>query len=618
MDGWVREPWPDEVEEAPLTTVLALLPIWACFAVAFSTFVTAFAIIASTQALLYWETIHWPWSRLKRSPKELPAMWDPTSLASSKLQYDSLQRREENLMKRFLAINNCKADENAPWPEHAEQLRALLRGGYLNLDSITSSHGMLDFFASHRVLAHQECLSCCLGIRMTVHYNLFCGTVLALGNDQQRRWLEESQKLGQLGCFMLTEVGAGVLSGLIVETTATWTYENQGGFDLHTPSSSAEKTWISQGLAADWGVVVANLIVEQQNFGPHVFLVEMSSVGVHRESMGEKTTFNALDNARVSFNHVFLQCDALLSKLCSVRLRPTFPDGPLRAEYAFTGNRPPSFVQIAQRLLSGRLCISDSAIAYVEGVLRVTRKYAESRMVWVDKERKMPLSELPYMKKVLHSVEVGLNVHKAFLLLLQKEFAEAIESSQDLSRALVTRIAAAKVEAVEFAIKSLALLRRDVGSYSLMASSPYGSNNDILLCCRFAEGDSRVLQQMLTRDLVKAHSKFPAVARLLWRVLKAWLSGALHSPAKLQYLRDQQLLRLLWDLARQHRQCLQKGMTKAQAETEAWIQAELVYDVAKTHAQQLIHSTVEQQCGRSKDTLRFMDMCISDCEAHHV
>eukprot|EP00434_Breviolum_minutum_P045260 symbB.v1.2.040538.t1/scaffold7316.1/size11977/1 len=172
MDGWVREPWPDEVEEAPLTTVLALLPIWACFAVAFSTFVTAFAIIASTQALLYWETIHWPWSRLKRSPKELPAMWDPTSLASSKLQYDSLQRREENLMKRFLAINNCKADENAPWPEHAEQLRALLRGGYLNLDCITSSDGMLDFFASHRVLAHQECLSCCLGIRMTVPWQM--------------------------------------------------------------------------------------------------------------------------------------------------------------------------------------------------------------------------------------------------------------------------------------------------------------------------------------------------------------------------------------------------------------------------------------------------------------
>lgn len=31
----------------------------------------------------------------------------------------------------------------------------------------------------------------------------------------------------------------------------------------------------------------------------HDWTQEMSSVGVHRESMGEKTTFNALDNARV-------------------------------------------------------------------------------------------------------------------------------------------------------------------------------------------------------------------------------------------------------------------------------------------------------------------------------
>eukprot|EP00913_Durusdinium_trenchii_P002076 g1918.t1 len=256
-----------EAEEAPLTAILAILPTWASLALAFSAF--AFAIVASTQALLYWETIHWPWSRIKRSPRDVSSMWDPTSLAASKLQYDSLARREELLMKRQISL--VAAKENAPWQEHAEQLRDLLKGGYLSLDSITSSDGMLDFFASHRVLAHQErhiyycitvmkrqtnlerlaycrrmqeCLSCCLGIRMTVHYNLFCGTVLALGNEEQCRWLEESQTRGQLGCFMLTEVGAGVLSGLVVETTATWTWDAEGGgFDLHTPSASAEKTW---------------------------------------------------------------------------------------------------------------------------------------------------------------------------------------------------------------------------------------------------------------------------------------------------------------------------------------------------------------------------------------
>lgn len=265
------------------------------------------------------------------------------------------------------------------------------------------------------------------------------------------------------------------------------------------------------------------------------------------------------------------------------------------------------------------MCISDSAITYLEGVLGVTKKYAEGRLVWVDKERKMPLADLPYMAKGLESVEVGLTVHKAFLLLVQSDFAQAIEANSELSRALVTQIAAAKVEAVDFAIKSLALLRRDVGSFGLMASSPFGSNSDILLCCRFAEGDSRVLQQMVTRDLVRAHSKLSAVLRLFYRVLKAWLSGALHGSAKLRYLRDQRLLQLLCVLGKQHWNIRRQGVSKAQAESDAWLQAgELVYDVAKTHAQQLIHSTVEERCGRSVETDRFMDMCISDCEARHV
>ncbi|CAE7532028.1 ACOXL, partial [Symbiodinium pilosum] len=472
---------------------------------------------------------------------------------------------------------------------------------------------MLDFFASHRVLAQQECLSCCLGIRMTVHYNLFCGTILALGSEEQRNWLQDAQSAGLLGCFMLTETGAGVLSGLIVETVATWVWlddEGRGGFELHSPTQSAEKTWISQGLVADYGLVVAQLVINQRSMGAHVFLVDMQSPGISRECMGEKTNFNALDNARVSFDRVQLPASALLSKLCNVQ--PRWSGDNWHADYIHTGKRPPTFIQTGQRLLSGRMCISDSAITYMEGVLAVTKKYAEGRFVWVDKERKMPLADLPYMAKGLESVEVGLAVHKAFLSLVQSDFAKAIETDSELSRSLVTLIAAAKVEAVDFAIKSLALLRRDVGSFGLMAASPFGSS-DILLCCRFAEGDSRVLQQMVTRDLIRAHSKFSAIFRLIWRVLQAWLSGALHGSAKLRYLRDQRLLQLLWILAKQQWKNRRQGLSKAQSDSDAWLQAgELVYDVAKTHAQQLIHSTVEGRCGPSVETVRFMDMCISD------
>ena len=58
--------------------------------------------------------------------------------------------------------------------------------------------------------------------------------------------LDQLQERGELGCFALTEVGAGVLSGFIVETTATWS-DARNSFAIHTPSLSAEKNWISQG-----------------------------------------------------------------------------------------------------------------------------------------------------------------------------------------------------------------------------------------------------------------------------------------------------------------------------------------------------------------------------------
>ena len=39
--------------------------------------------------------------------------------------------------------------------------------------------------------------------------------------------------------------------------------------------------------------------IEPEFIGP-ALAEDMTSTGLHRESMGEKTTFNALDNARVS------------------------------------------------------------------------------------------------------------------------------------------------------------------------------------------------------------------------------------------------------------------------------------------------------------------------------
>jgi len=57
---------------------------------------------------------------------------------------------------------------------------------------------------------------------------------------------------------------------------------------------------------------------------------------------------------------------------------------------------------------------------------------------------------------------------------------------------LVEAIAVAKVKAVEESIELCHRLQNEVGSYALMGGTGF-EQKDFLTCCKFAEGDSRVL-----------------------------------------------------------------------------------------------------------------------------
>ena len=71
------------------------------------------------------------------------------------------------------------------------------------------------------------------GIRFTVQFNLFAGSIIALGGPEHVALLDKYQNDGTLGCFALTEVSAGVNSGLIVETTAEW-HDDRSQFLLNS------------------------------------------------------------------------------------------------------------------------------------------------------------------------------------------------------------------------------------------------------------------------------------------------------------------------------------------------------------------------------------------------
>ena len=96
--------------------------------------------------------------------------------------------------------------------------------------------------------------------------------------------------------------------------------------------------------------------------------------------------------AYVQLLDVELPHSALLSKYCR-----------MTADGEYTSDGDSSFLVVAQRLLSGRICISDAAITYFGTVLEEAEAYCARRLVWVDKETQMPLRSLPYMQVSNHA-----------------------------------------------------------------------------------------------------------------------------------------------------------------------------------------------------------------------
>jgi len=357
------------------------------------------------------------------------------------------------------------------------------------------------FFLAHRLLSSVGLNG--FGVRFTVQFNLFAGSILGLGGGEQIEMLEDFQRDGTLGCFLLTEAKAGVLSGLIVETTADWCQES-GTFTLHTPTDAAAKNWISQGFVAEKGVVIADLRVDGVSHGPHAFLMSLRDgeggdllPGIKIEDMGHKTIANDLDNARVWFNKVQLPRSALLNKFAEIDASS--------GEYVQVGSERMRIEVIGQRLLTGRIAIAEAALVSARALHLRTEAHAAQKVCnGLSGERS--LASLPQVRAVLDESYAALDEIEAFTAGVEERLNDCLRAGTIPSPDLVDAIAVAKIKCIDVAIQRCHVLRQEVGSYALMHATGF-ELIDMLLCCKFAEGDSRILQQKLARDRLKQLQK---------------------------------------------------------------------------------------------------------------
>ncbi|KAH3761049.1 pristanoyl-coa/acyl-CoA oxidase [Pelomyxa schiedti] len=353
-----------------------------------------------------------------------------------------------------------------------------------------------------------------LAIRFTAQYNLFAGSVMSLGTEAQAAsCFADCEENGLLGCFAFTERNAGVLSGFSLTTTATYDPISRE-FILHTPEG-AEKYWISQGCCADYTFVSARLIVGCVDRGSHGFLFRGSPEGVSREQMPEKSALQTLDNAVIKFSHVRLPATSLLSRYTQIDEHGTYS-----AEQSY------SFMKLIERLLSGRLIIASLINRSFQDSLDKIHDHIMQRSVLFTRTTHVFLSDIPHVAESFYKASQECSRTAEFIACVERGFATGEHELTEMQE----EVSIAKICAVDSAIKWLGVLRKSLGSYVLLKSSPFAPEKlELLYCSRFAEGDNHMLKQKIVRTAMLQATKHMPNCRadfaLLLLAIEMWIFG---------------------------------------------------------------------------------------------
>ena len=305
---------------------------------------------------------------------------------------------------------------------------------------------------------------------------------------------------------------------------------------LNTPTEGSEKNWISQGYTADKALVVADLIVPneenpKQSFGPHAFLIDFRDNngrlinGIEITDMGRKSVGNDLDNAAIKFTDVILSKDTLLNKYAGIGNQGQY--------MSFEKNMHPMYM-IGQRLFSGRVAVAWAAMTFRKQLYKQTKTYSDNKSCLapnISHTVGAPLTNIPQLRNLYLMNDKKVEIIEDFLNICEKKLSECLYTDELPSAQLTEAIAVAKVLAVEDSIEMVHKLKQEVGSYALMEGTGF-EQSDFLQCCKFAEGDSKILMQKMARDLYRL------------ALSKGGHDGMKVGAAELKYLSDDETLTL--------------------------------------------------------------------------
>ncbi|KNC76209.1 hypothetical protein SARC_11278 [Sphaeroforma arctica JP610] len=134
-----------------------------------------------------------------------------------------------------------------------------------------------------------------------------------------------------------------------------------------------------------------------------------------------------------------------------------------------------------------------------------TEKYANTK-ICNGLAGETTLAQMPQLKACFEESYRQLDRMIAFTAAVEDRLNVHLRHGTIPDADLVEKLAVCKIKCIDVATQRVHALRQEVGSYALMWDTGF-ELVDMLLTCKFAEGDSRILQQKLARDRLKRVQK---------------------------------------------------------------------------------------------------------------
>jgi glutaryl-CoA dehydrogenase (non-decarboxylating) len=183
---------------------------------------------------------------------------------------------------------------------------------------------------------------------ISVHVGLNSLSLLKHGNeDQKQRYLTPMAKGEKLGCFGLTEPGAG---SDVAAMTSTAIRQDDGTYLLN-----GQKSWISYATEADYALVFAKSDPAAAHRGISAFIIELAWDGVEARRIPNKLGVWAGSTGELFFNNVQVPAENLV------------------------GAEGEGFKIAMYSLDQGRFTVAAGAVGVVRACLEASTKYANER-----------------------------------------------------------------------------------------------------------------------------------------------------------------------------------------------------------------------------------------------